>query len=72
MFLFNYCVTLASTHFQSLAVENPNVTTNVADQSVLLQTMCSVSDAFAAYSQHVGDELVSHLQLIGLGAVASH
>ena len=53
VFLFNDCVTLASTDFQSFAVENLYVTTHVADQSLLLQTMGGMGDAFAAHSQHV-------------------
>src|ERR1700730_357620 len=72
VFLSHDCVTLASTFFQSLAVENLNVTTHVADQPFLLQILSSVRHAFAAYAQHVRDEFLSHLQLVGMGAVAGH
>ena len=53
VFLFDDCVTLASTGFQSLAVENPHMTTHVADQSTVLQTMGGIGNAFAAHAQHV-------------------
>src|SRR6266849_10582674 len=68
----NNLVTLANMRFQLRPIKNSNMSSHVADQAFHLQTLRGVSHSFAAHSQHVRDELLSHLQLIRLRPVVGH
>src|SRR5690348_3311112 len=59
---FDDLITFATCRFQSLTVEDRDVTADVADQADLLQAPGRLGDTLAASSQHVGDELLCEQQ----------
>jgi hypothetical protein len=69
---FDDSVTLANVRLQLRPVENLDMAAHVADQPIVLQTLSSMRNTFAAHSQHVRDEFLRHFQVIGLCTVVSH
>ena len=58
-------VALAYLRFQLRPVEHGNVAAPVLDQPSRLELACGFGDAFAAYPQHVGEQLVRHRHHVG-------
>jgi len=57
-------VTFANRFLQLFAVEYLDVTADVANRSGILQSTRSYGDAFAAYSQHIGNQFLDHNQVV--------
>src|SRR5450631_4878630 len=64
IFFFYDRVALAGTLFQSRAVEHPDMSARVTDQSRLLQAKRRLGHPFATHAQHVGDQLLRHHKLV--------
>ena len=50
--------------FQAGSVQYLDAPAHVSDQSIFLQALSSMGNAFSAHTQHVGDQLLCHHQLI--------
>src|SRR6266542_3984534 len=56
----DYPVTFAHGFFQLLPVEDLDVTADVTNRSGILQATRGDGHALAAYTQHIGDQFLSH------------
>src|SRR3982074_3014273 len=65
-------VAFANVGFQTRPVKNPDVAPYIANKTLLLQTLSGVCHSLAAHPQHVRDELLGHLQRIGMRPIMSH
>src|SRR5580658_3241812 len=65
-------VTPAGRGFQAAAVEDRKLAAFVADQLASAQRTSGSRNARAAHAEHVGQEFMSYLKLIGVRPIASH
>src|ERR1700730_17766621 len=65
-------ITLASSGFQAASVEDRERAAAVADQLAPAQSSGGLGNACTAHAQHVGEEFVRDLELIGVRSIASH
>src|ERR1700737_3825624 len=65
-------ITPASSGFQAASVEDRERAAPVADQLAPAQSTGGLSNAGTAHAQHVGEEFVRDLELIGVRSIASH
>src|SRR5579859_1469772 len=63
-FLLHDLVALAGLLFEARSIQHGDMTAAVPDQAQGLQLAGRVGHAFAAYTEHVGDQLLRHRQLI--------
>jgi len=63
-FSLNHRVTLARNLFQSWPVQDGDLAAVVLYQPKLLQFSCRIGDAFSPDAEHIGNQLLSHDQLI--------
>src|ERR1700680_2294434 len=61
----NHGITLATQLFQPRPVQYRDLSTDVADNTELVQLAGGFGDAFTAHAEHIGDELLGHGQLVG-------
>ena len=64
-FIFNHGITLARQPFQTVPVQHSDPPSIVADDACSLQLPRRLRHTFAAYAQHVRNELLRHGQLVG-------
>src|SRR5688572_17329221 len=62
-------VALASASLETCAVEDRNVPTAVLDQTGILQVACCFRHAFTAHAKHIGDQFLSHDELVADQAI---
>ena len=62
-------IPLAAAFFQSLAVQDGDVSPRIADQAGLLQLDSAFRHALAAHAKHVGNQLLRHHEFVALQAV---
>ena len=62
-------VAFANGFFQPFAVEDLDMTSDVANRSGILQTTRSYGDAFPAYAQHIGNQFLGHDQVVSRHSV---
>ncbi len=63
-------VALAGLGFEAWPVDHADAATSVVDQALALQVAGGDGDGGAAGTKHLGEELLSELEQVGLGAVA--
>src|ERR671914_252133 len=71
-FLVHDLITLASTPFETLAVEDREPPPRVGDEAGLLQHAGSLGHARAAHAEHLGHELLREHHLVRAGAIVRH
>ena len=67
--LFDNSITLACGLFQLLAVQDLYAAPHITDCSYILKVTRSHRNPFAAHAAHVGDQFLSHDQLIRIHTV---
>src|SRR2546422_394668 len=72
VFLFDDSIALASDCFQARALEDFKRASAVTDQIQLLKRAGGPVYALAPHAEHVGQELLSELKLVGPHSVMSH
>src|SRR6185503_3665781 len=68
-FIFDHSITFADGFFELRAVQDLDAPADVADCADILQVSCGDRNAFAAHTQHVGNQFLRHDQLISFYAV---
>ena len=63
-FFLDYVVAFTNAGFQSRPVKYRDVTTAVTNQTRALQIPGGFRDAFSAYAEHAGNQLLGHGQFI--------
>ena len=62
-FGFHHPIALADTFFEARTVEDGDESSAIFDHSGLRQFTGRFRDAFAAHTQHIGDQFLGHLQV---------
>ena len=62
--------TLARSRQQARVIANPNVVSRMSDQAVVLQRRDRDRHAGTVHAEHVGEEILRQVQLVGIDAVA--
>jgi hypothetical protein len=70
--IVQYVVTRARSRFESLAIKDIDLTTDVTDELLLLQLARSDGDATSAYPEHVGEVFLREMEMISMRAVMRH
>ena len=71
IFVINDFVTLAGSFFQSLPVNYRDSSAHIFNQFFLRQLLGSQGDAFAAHTEHIGNKVVRHYQLVRVKAIVA-
>ena len=65
-------VTVAGTKAQSIAIDDGDIATAVANQSVVLQRNGRFSDADAAHAEQGGETFLRHMNFVVMGSIVCH
>jgi len=70
-FIFHCAIAFARVPFQTLTVNDSNMAPRIMDQAGILKVAGRYCDTLASSSQHVGNELLRHDQLIHFHSVVA-
>ena len=68
-FGLDHQVALAAEPFEARSIQNRDLASAVLDDALTLQFASRFRDAFAAHAQHVGDQLLGHVQVVAMQAI---